>query len=539
MAIRVTLKFQGTESVREFTGDSVVIGRIGASAGGLDLSNDPMVSRQHALLQVKNGVCWLTDTGSKFGTRVNGREIRSAGECQIGPEDAINVGDTVLQIACTPATGKGGGLADGELPDWARPLQALAELPPASESTSVPDVCILKAMDTRRGAAGEAGTEGPVTDQRLALLLNLPGQFGAKKGVNELLEEVMTRSMAIVPSAKRGALLLRDPARDTFLLKAYVSGGEPAVSQTLARRALSEKQGFIWRAGKPGDTSRSMREHQMATGMCAPLQWREHAFGVILVDSPYPADNFEESELELLMAIGQYVGMALAEEQYRAELSRNTKLVDRLLTNFSPKVRAVLVEQARLGKLRPGGVKSEVSVLFADICGFTKQAAQTDAQDLVDMLNQYFQPIVEVIFRHDGTVDKFVGDAVLAVFGSPEPDLQHHEKAVRAALAIQEAVRATSKSRAARGEPTCTMRLGLHSGEVFHGFIGGADRIEYTVIGDAVNRACRFCEAAGEGEIVISQQVFERVFNLVKADKRQIRTPEGEVTAFGLSGLRG
>src|SRR5207247_5442366 len=106
----------------------------------------------------------------------------------------------------------------------------------------------------------------------------------------------------------------------------------------------------------------------------------------------------------------------------------------RLLANFSPKVRALLLEQAKLGKLRPGGVKSEVSLLFCDICGFTRRAAEMDAHDVVDMLNHYFQLIAAAIFQYDGTVDKFVGDAVLAVFGSPEPDPQHHQNALRAAI---------------------------------------------------------------------------------------------------------
>jgi adenylate cyclase len=370
------------------------------------------------------------------------------------------------------------------------------------------------------------------------MLLDLPMQFSAQTGTNELLEIIMNRVIAVIPSARRGALLLRDPQQDVLLLKAYVSGGEPAVSETLARRALSEKHGFIWRAGQAGDNSRSMREFQMVTGMCAPIQWQDRAFGVICVDSPILTDTFGEDDLEFLIAVGQYAGMALAEQQYLADLRRNGKLVDRLLANFSPKVRTVLVEQAHLGKLRPGGAKSEVTVLFCDICGFTKHAAQADAHDVVDMLNQYFQPLVEVIFRHDGTVDKFVGDAVLAVFGSPEPDPQQHQKAVRAAVAMQEAVRTTSQLRAARSEVSCKMRIGLHCGEVFHGFVGGTDRLEFTVIGDAVNRACRFCEAAGEGEILISQDVFQRVFNFVKADKTSIATREGELTAFRVTGLR-
>ena len=182
--------------------------------------------------------------------------------------------------------------------------------------------------------------------------------------------------------------------------------------------------------------------------------------------------------------------------------------------------------------------KPVLVVNTASFCGFTKQSAQMDSQDVVDMLNHYFQPMVDNLFRYDGTVDKFVGDAVLAVFGSPEPDPQQHAKAVRAALAMQEAVQATTQLRAARGDITCRVRIGIHCGEVFHGFVGTNERLEFTVIGDVVNRTCRYCEAAGEGEVLISQDIFQRVFNLVKAEKTSIQTKEGDLTAYRILGLR-
>ena len=555
MPLRITLRYQGVETVRDFDTDRLSIGRLGSSDGsGLDLSNDLSVSRQHAVIHVKSGICWLTDLGSTCGTQVNEREIRGQGEWRLRAEDTVRVGETTLRFAYfsgpKPAVSAPGAeaisranppvstatpvappppmialspaLAPVPVLESPRPLapppepvpkhaSALLDSPDPSPSRTLtpapipsPEIRIISAIDTNRTLASGQDRQGSATERRLAMLLDLPMRVSAKTGTHELLQIILDRVIAVIPSAKRGALLLRDPQQDALLLKAYVSGGEPAVSETLARRALDEKHGFIWRTGQNGEISRSMREFQMVTGMCAPLQWQDHSFGVICVDSPILADTFVEEDLDFLIAVGQYGGMALAEQLYLSELQCNFKLLNRLLTNFSPKIRTVLLEQARLGKLRTGGAKSEVTVLFCDICGFTKHAAQTDAHDLADMLNQYFQPLVEVIFSHDGTVDKFVGDAVLAVFGSPEPDPQQHQKAVRAAVAMQEAVRATNQLRVSRSEEICQMHIGLHCGEVFHGFVGGTDRLEFTVIGDAVNRACRFCDAAEEGEILIS-----------------------------------
>lgn len=126
-----------------------------------------------------------------------------------------------------------------------------------------------------------------------------------------------------------------------------------------------------------------MKNFQIVSGMYAPLRWQDKVYGVICVDSPVVTDRFEEDDLQFLIALGQYAAMALADQEMRGEMVRKAKLVDRLMANFSPKLRAVLVGLARLGKLRPDGIKSEVTVPFCDVCGFTKQAAQMDSQDVV------------------------------------------------------------------------------------------------------------------------------------------------------------
>ena len=113
-------------------------------------------------------------------------------------------------------------------------------------------------------------------------------------------------------------------------------------------------------------------------------------------------------------------------------------------------------------------------------------------------------------------------DAILAVFGSPEPDPRQHENAVRAALRMQTAVSEITAARAAKGQTTCEMGLGVHSGEVLHGFIGAADRLEFTVIGDAVNRTSRYCDGAGAGEVLISPETHQRVWNVVRARQTTI-----------------
>ena len=161
------------------------------------------------------------------------------------------------------------------------------------------------------------------------------------------------------------------------------------------------------------------------------------------------------------------------------------------------------------------------------------------ADEVADLINDYFSVLVDTILRHDGTIDKFVGDAILAVFGSPEPDPAQHEKAVRTAFAMQAAMRERNDTRRAQGLPTCEIGIGLHCGEVFHGFIGSAERMEFTVIGDAVNRAARYCAGAAGGEVLLSPSVHQCVWRLVDVQATVITTKhEGEFPAFRLLQLK-
>lgn len=255
MALRITLTYKGAETVREFDAERLLIGRLTQADGpGLDLSADACVSRQHAVLELKDGVTWLSDLGSTYGTQVNSREIRGQGEWRLWPKDTIVTGETTLQVTVLPGA------------DASPTASAAAPSPPNAE------VQIIRMLDT--GGSLFAGTATPASpvEMRLRLLLDLPAQFAAQKDLDALLQLIMNRVVSVIPAARRGALLLRDSKHDTLLLKAYVSADEPAVSETLARRALTEQRGFLWHSTGSGDTSRSVHQHHILHGMYAPLE---------------------------------------------------------------------------------------------------------------------------------------------------------------------------------------------------------------------------------------------------------------------------
>ncbi|NJM54694.1 MAG: GAF domain-containing protein [Verrucomicrobiae bacterium] len=500
--MRITCRTGEEEWSQEFPTDVVVIGRPSKDfTPDLDLSCDPAVSRRHAQVRLKGRQLWVEDMGSTCGTMLNGVRIQK--EAAFNPGDVLQLGATELVVALTPDPAK---------------HQA------AEESWAISTV--LNASESLRSPPG-GGRDG--FQKQFSLLLELPLRFAAETQVEPLLQLVVESMVQLVPGAERGVLLLHDPKGDRLTLKAHHPPGSASSSETLARRAMQNRQGLIWnRADNIQDITASLNRLAVQSGIYAPLIWKDEVIGVLCVDSATKSRPFQEDDLRFVLSIAHYAASAIANRRLQEQLQSKSTVLERLLTQFSPKLRTVLLDKAAAGSLRPGGDKSEVTVLMSDIRGFTEMASKMDPHDVVELLNDYFPALSEAIFCNDGTIDKFVGDAILAVFGSPEADPNQHEKAVRAALAMQEAAARVSARRKEAGEVRCQIGIGVHSGTVLHGFIGTSKRLEFTVIGDAVNKVARYCDAAQPGEILISPAVLEHTYRFVEVEKAVVETKHKE-----------
>jgi len=236
--------------------------------------------------------------------------------------------------------------------------------------------------------------------------------------------------------------------------------------------------------------------------------------------------------------------MAIAQHTAREALAKQTEFTNRLFSNrFPPKVRNGLMRQAADDSLPTGTRRSLVTVLNSDMREFTKLSNELGPRRVGDLLNEYFPPLIEAIFAYGGTVERFAGDGIFAVFGAPEPDDRQQEHAVRAALEMQKTVDELNEVRGKRRTPISRIGIGIgigiDSGDVLNGFIGNAERLEFTVVGDAANYASRYCTSAAPGEILISQSVHSRVWKLVDSEPRQgIPTKNGLLEGYVVKNLR-
>jgi adenylate cyclase len=218
---------------------------------------------------------------------------------------------------------------------------------------------------------------------------------------------------------------------------------------------------------------------------------------------------------------------------------RETRWRHRIVDLFGRYVpRAVvtqLVQQPDAEALALGGVRRDVTVLFADIRGFTPFAERIPPEAVIEQLNSLLRILVDCTFAHEGTVDKFIGDAILVLFNAPLDQRDHVQRAARTALAMQQGI--------ARHPSGLTVGIGIHWGEAVVGRVGTPERMEYTAVGSTVNVASRLCSAAASGTVVVSDTVASALagsgFQLVAQPPLQVKGVAGELQTFLLQELEG
>lgn len=189
-----------------------------------------------------------------------------------------------------------------------------------------------------------------------------------------------------------------------------------------------------------------------------------------------------------------------------------------------------------------GGERRDITVFFADIRDFTAHTARMTPEEVVEILNRYFTIITEIIFRHKGMVDKFIGDAVMGVFGSPVKDPEHLENAVKAAFAVKSAMSKVNGLRESQGQTPFHIGIGLDTGSAVVGNMGSSVRMEYTAVGESVNMASRLAGIAAGGELLVSEYVYAMIKEYTVAMEKPetlIKGIERPVGVYNIEDLKG
>jgi adenylate cyclase len=243
--------------------------------------------------------------------------------------------------------------------------------------------------------------------------------------------------------------------------------------------------------------------------MAIPLILHDEIIGVLGVANRIGSPGFDAEDRRLLGVIASQMDTAIFESLERVRLrqvlgrSVDQRVMQRLLAN--PEVDFLK------------GERSVLSVLYADIRGSTSLAERTEPELLVGFINAYLSRMTEVILSYEGTLDKFVGDEVMALFGAPFPQPDHALRAVRVGLEMQKAHQAVMETWWAQGVEAAPIGIGIASGELIVGEMGSSQRSDYTVIGRAANLGARICAVAKAGQVLISQATFDMISDQVEA----------------------
>jgi adenylate cyclase len=521
--LQVFYEADGRSQVFNLASEQATIGR--ATDNDIVL-NDFSVSRRHAYLRRENGVWVLRDNHSTNGVRINDRPVP---EGSVVDGDLVTVGTFQLQFR---------ELAEAEPPSAAldststciRPISEFnldfgleKDATPASEST-----------ESRKRAVLDVSYKNKVFE----ILVQVAKALISADEVETVLAKVMDLIFEYLP-VDRGFLLLEEGGGLQLRMSRFRSqhrvtaDGSAPYSRTIVDMVMGQKVAVLTSDAQVDErfgAGMSIRMQQIRSAMCAPLWNRDSVIGVIHVDSPLHVGTFTERDLDLLTALSNFAAVAIERARLHERVAEEKRIRGRLARYHSPHVvEAIIADVEATGAFK--GVRTEtVTILFADLVGFTSWSEKMAAEPLAALLTRFFTLCSDAIFSQEGTIDKFIGDAVMAFFGAPIDQPDHAERGVIAALKMREEVAVWNRQRASAGEPPIEVRIALNTGEAIVGEIGSERRVDYTVLGNAVNVAARMEEfVATAGDIVIGPVTYEAVRNRYKVARL------GHYTLKGLS----
>jgi adenylate cyclase len=484
--------------------------------------NDPRASRYHAHVKFRDGAYVLFD-GSVDG-KLSANHVFVNGEQRL--EHALRDGDSV-QI--------GASRLRLDLSDERRKEpEARFEDRPLGHTQ-----LLVSANDVIRAALG-ARSPSPATTERaafaarnaqdaeleelrgkariLALLYEMSKTLGSVFDLDPIFEKACEVILSATPADRVVALLCDerdqsgDGEQDLVVVAMRVRDEERAaharkqpIGRTITRKVMRERQAMLSQdaaADMEFAGVHSIVSQGVHSTICAPLIADTRVHGALYADRLDPFTSFTRDDLELVSAVAAQTAVAVENARAHARLARE-EVARANYGRFLPEyVVKQILENPDSFKL--GGVNQTLTVLFADIRGFTRLSENAAPERVVQLLNNYFTAMSDIIFAHGGTLDKYIGDGLMALFGAPTASPEDACNAVSAAVRMQRGMEEINAQLRAEGLAEIAIGIGLHTGVATVGYIGSERRSEYTAIGDTVNLAARLEQNALPGQIIMS-----------------------------------
>ena len=549
MALLKVTDASGRQSQHQLNSHTLCL--IGRAPDNQIVLDDPRASRHHAHIKSnEDGSFMIID-----GIMVNGQLKRSANKVFINGEqkfdhklqngDRVTIGASTLRF---------------EQPKEERTADLSFDDKPLGHTQLLMSAKDVLTTVLRQSDPGVGGTAAPRGDkvleslQRKANILSEIYEMSKALGAGFDLDRIFKMATDIIfrstPADRVIALLaegivteqnadeaklfpIATRARDE---KLEAHARKMTIGRTITRKVMKDRVALLSQdaaadeqfAGVDSIVSQGVR-----STICAPLFTEAGVHGALYADRLDPFSAFKPDDLELISAVAAQT--AIAVENVRAHERLAKEEVAR--ANYSRFLPEYVVKQMleNPNSFKLGGVTQTITILFADIRGFTRISEHAAPEKIVQLLNRYFSAMTDIIFAHGGTLDKYLGDGLMALFGAPTVTPKDAANAMSAAVAMQRRMLSINDELRAEGYPEIGIGIGLHTGEVIVGYIGSERRSEYTAIGDSVNTASRLESNAKAGEILVSEvtaQAARSRYQLAARDPISVKNREQPVPLF-------